>query len=67
LFEIVLAIPGVSGLIADISIDADAALIERGEARVDPATSDVSKCATATGRGLLAPPERRDYAPLPRG
>jgi predicted O-methyltransferase YrrM len=56
LFEIVLAIPAVTGLIADISIDADAAVITRGEARVDPATFDVSKYADVTGRGLLAPP-----------
>jgi SAM-dependent methyltransferase len=56
LFEIVLAIPAVPGLIADVSVDADAALITRGEARVDPATFDLSECANATGGGLLSPP-----------
>jgi SAM-dependent methyltransferase len=54
LFEIILVIPAVSGLIADISIDADCALIRRGETRADP-TFDVSKYANAMGQDLLAP------------
>lgn len=55
LFEIVLAIVGMPGLIAGISIEEEAALISRGEATVDPATFDVSACSNPIDRALLAP------------
>jgi predicted O-methyltransferase YrrM len=56
LFEIVLAVPAVPGLIAEISIDSELALIRRGDTRVEPETFEVSACSsTPSGRVLLAP------------
>jgi hypothetical protein len=54
LFEIVLALTAVPALIAEISIELEAAVIWRGEAEVDPATFDVAACSTPRGRALLA-------------
>jgi predicted O-methyltransferase YrrM len=58
LFEIVLAVPRVTGLITDISIDFGAAVVRRGSTRVDPATFDISTCSDPRGQALLTPPER---------
>jgi hypothetical protein len=56
--EIALALPGVPGLIAEISIDSNSVAITRGELEVDPAEFDVASCATDEGRALLSrPPE----------
>lgn len=54
LFEIVLAIPALPGLVSQISIEMDFAMITRGEATVDPATFDVGTCSNPRGRALLA-------------
>jgi SAM-dependent methyltransferase len=56
LFEIVLATPAVPGLITDISIDVEAIIVRRGEAKVEPATFDVAECSQPRGRALLASP-----------
>jgi SAM-dependent methyltransferase len=55
LFEIVLAIPGVPGLISEVSIHIGAAVIRRGDASTDPATFDVAACSNPRGQALLAP------------
>lgn len=55
LFEIALAIPGAPGVIADVSIELDLALIRRGEATVDPAAFDISACSNPRGHELLSP------------
>jgi SAM-dependent methyltransferase len=55
LFEIVLAIPGIPGLISEVSIHIGAAMITRGEASVDPAAFDVAACSNPRGQALLAP------------
>lgn len=54
LFEIVLAIPSVPGLIADFSLDQRAAVITRGDAEVDPSAFEISACSNRKGRELLA-------------
>ena len=54
LFEIVLAIPGSPGLVGDISIERDMAVVTRGDADVDPATFEISACSNPRGRALLA-------------
>lgn len=53
-FEIVLALPSVPGLIADVRIDEDSVWVERGSAAVDPAGFDVTACCRPRGRRLLA-------------
>lgn len=58
LFELVLAIPSVPGLIADVSVAHRAAIVRRGEAEVNPAEFDISACSNPRGRALIAPPER---------
>ena len=55
LFEIALAVVGMPGLIAEISIEPEAAWITRGEAAVDPTGFDISACSNPRGRALLAP------------
>lgn len=55
LFEIVLAIPSVPGLVEDISIGLQTARITRGDAVVAPSTFDISACSNPPGRALLAP------------
>ena len=56
LLEIALALPQVPGLITDISVGPQAAVIIRGETRVDPATFDISACSNPRGKALLASP-----------
>jgi SAM-dependent methyltransferase len=53
-FELVLALPSVPGLIADIAINVEAVEVRRGDAQVDPAGFDVSACSSARSRGMLA-------------
>jgi len=55
LFEIVLAIQGMPGLIAEVSIGTEVAVITRGDAKVDPAMFDVSACSRPGGQAILAP------------
>jgi SAM-dependent methyltransferase len=62
LFEIVLAVPRVTGLITDISIDFGAAVVRRGSTKVDPPTFDISTCSDPRGQALLAPPDRAAVA-----
>jgi SAM-dependent methyltransferase len=54
-FELVLAIPGMPGLIPEITIDSNTLYVERGESAVDPSTFDVAACSNPRGRSLLAP------------
>jgi predicted O-methyltransferase YrrM len=54
-FELVLAIPGAPGVIADVAVDANSVYVTRGDAAVDPATFDISACSNPRGRELLAP------------
>ena len=53
-FEIVLALPSVPGLIADVRIDLESVWVERGEATVEPAGFDIAECCRPRGRRLLA-------------
>jgi SAM-dependent methyltransferase len=55
LFEIVLAIPGVPGLVTEISVGPEAAVIRRGDARIEPSTFDISASADRLGQARLAP------------
>jgi SAM-dependent methyltransferase len=55
LFEIVLAIPAVPGLIAQMTIEQGTASLRRGDAAMDPGRFEVSACSNARGRALLAP------------
>ena len=54
-FELVLAIPGMPGLIAEIAIDANTLYVERGESAADPSTFDIAGCSNPRGQSLLAP------------
>ena len=59
-FEAILAIPGVPGLISGVEIDSNSAYVTRGEAEVDRETFQIAACSKARGRDLLAPvPQRR--------
>ena len=60
LFELVLAVPSVPGLIADITIDLGAAIVRRGDAMIDAHGLDISACSNPRGRKLLAPVSDRD-------
>ena len=55
LFELVLALPSIPGLITDVKIDVFTAVIRRGDADVDPADFDITACSNPRGRELLAP------------
>jgi hypothetical protein len=55
-FELVLALPSVEGLIDEIRIDQTSVALWRGEAKVDPAGFEISACSNPRGRKLLAPP-----------
>jgi SAM-dependent methyltransferase len=54
LFEIVLALPGIPGLITEVTIEGQLALIRRGEASVDASAFDVAASSNPRGRALLA-------------
>lgn len=54
-FELVLAVPSMPGLIADITIDIGAVIVRRGDATIDPHGFDISACSNPRGRELLAP------------
>ena len=57
-FETVMALPSRRGMIADIVIDFDWAIIQRGSAAVDPTTFDISTCYSERGRSLVPPLSR---------
>jgi len=57
-FEIVLAIPGVPGMIAAVEIDANSVLVKRGDAPIEQPDFDISACTNPRGRSLLAPRRR---------
>jgi predicted O-methyltransferase YrrM len=54
-FELVLALPSVPGLIADLTIDPGAVVVTRGDATADPNGFDIAACSNRRGRALLAP------------
>jgi SAM-dependent methyltransferase len=54
-FEIVLAMPGVPGLIDEIEIDSNSVMVKRGEATVDRDSFDISACSNPRGKSLLTP------------
>ena len=54
-FELVLALPSVPGLIADLTIDPGAVVVTRGDATADPDGFDIAACSNPRGRALLAP------------
>ena len=54
-FELVLALPSVPGLIADLMIDPVAVVVRRGDAPADPDGFDIAACSNPRGRALLAP------------
>jgi SAM-dependent methyltransferase len=58
-FEVILAIPGVPGLISGVEIDSNSAYVTRGEAEVDRETFEIAACSKARGRDLLAPARQR--------
>jgi len=54
IFEIVLAIPSVPGLVSDVRVDGNSVRIRRGDARVDHRGFDIAECCKPRGRRLLA-------------
>jgi predicted O-methyltransferase YrrM len=54
IFEIVLAVPSVPGLISDVSVDGGCVRIRRGDAPVDSRGFDIVACCKPRGRRLLA-------------
>jgi SAM-dependent methyltransferase len=54
IFDLVLAVPWVPGVIADITVTPDSVLVTRGEAEVEPSGFDVAACSNPRGRALLA-------------
>ncbi|MDQ2676330.1 MAG: hypothetical protein M3Y34_05925, partial [Actinomycetota bacterium] len=63
LFEIVLSISSLPGLVADLKVDFRTVEMTRGNRAVDPSTFDVSRSFNSRGRNLLggqesgSPPE----------
>ena len=53
-FEITMALPSRPGLIAEVRIDRDWAMVVRGDAELDTADFAISACYSERGRGLLA-------------
>jgi predicted O-methyltransferase YrrM len=53
-FELTMALPSRPGLIAELRVDHDWAMVVRGDAEVDPTDFDVSACYSPRGRALLA-------------
>jgi SAM-dependent methyltransferase len=54
IFEIVLAVPSVPGLIDEVVIDEESVRIARGDAPIDPPGFDIAACCRPRGRQLLA-------------
>lgn len=55
LFELVIAVPSVPGLIAEISVLHKAVVLQRGPAEIDPGDFDISACSNPRGRSLIDP------------
>jgi SAM-dependent methyltransferase len=55
IFELILAIPAIPGLIADVAVELSFMTVRRGDAEVDPDGFDMSACLDERGRALLAP------------
>jgi hypothetical protein len=53
-FEITMALPSRPGLIAELRIDRDWAMVVRGDAELDVGAFDVATCYSDRGRALLA-------------
>jgi predicted O-methyltransferase YrrM len=53
-FEVTMALPSRPGLIAELRIDRDWAVVVRGDAELDPADFDIAACYSERGQGLLA-------------
>jgi hypothetical protein len=49
-----MALPSRPGLIAELRIDRDWAMVVRGDAELDTADFAISACYSERGRGLLA-------------
>jgi SAM-dependent methyltransferase len=60
IFEVVLAVPAVPGLIADITIDLSAFIVRRGDTTIDPHGFDIAACSNPRGQRLLAEVSPRD-------
>ena len=60
IFELVLAVPALPGLIADVTVDLGAAIVRRGDEPIDPHGFDISACSNPRGRRLLAPLSDRE-------
>jgi SAM-dependent methyltransferase len=58
IFELVLAVPSVPGLIAEITVETESVQVRRGEADVDPRGFEISACSNPRGRRLLVTDER---------
>ena len=54
IFEIVLALPSIEGLIADIKMDQWSVRVTRGDAQVEAEGFDISACSNPRGRRMLA-------------
>jgi hypothetical protein len=54
IFEITMALPSRPGLIAELRINRDWAMVVRGDAELDAGDFDVSACYSDRGRALLA-------------
>ena len=54
IFEIVLAVPSVPGLISQVGVDGSSVSVRRGDAPVDPRGFDIAACCKPRGRRLLA-------------
>jgi SAM-dependent methyltransferase len=55
IFELILAIPALPGLIAEVTVDIGAVVVRRGDAEVGPDELDISTRLDEKGRALLAP------------
>jgi predicted O-methyltransferase YrrM len=53
-FELVLAIPAVPGVIIDVTVDLGAISVKRGDAQLEPDDFDIAACSNPRGRELLA-------------
>ena len=69
-FELVLAVPGLPGLIDEITVDPGMVIVTRGKRQIDGEAFDVADCSNPRGRMLRAPladapSDSAGYAPLP--
>jgi predicted O-methyltransferase YrrM len=62
-FELVLAVASVPGLVSSIVIEEGSLRLRRGDADIGREDFDISACSTARGRGLLATESASSAAP----